>query len=410
MAETTTAKASSAPSEVPLGSLQGELRAGDRVLVVVAHPDDESFGLGGVIAWLSEQSVTADLVCFTAGEASTFGESADLGAVRATELYAAAAVLGIRDTWLEGMPDGALIGEQARLEAVIEARLGDAAALVCLEPSGVTGHPDHRTVAAATTAVAARRGLPVLEWGVTPAVAAALAAELGAELSGLDGPDVVEVRVDRARQLAAIACHVSQDPANKLLARRLELQGSTERLRVRSAPFDARLARFVTAAGPLAREDAPFCDRERLLDLLVRFAAGTTWPPGAFNPDADGTRPYGVYCLHDDPAGWSIASLVLDAGQCTPPHEYETWGAAATVTGVERNVRFAGRCPERLRPLGTQLSPPGAGYVFDTGDIYQASNAAGRRTVSVRLLVKGAHHPHERRREPSPLNCQTSTT
>lgn len=249
----------------------------------------------------------------------------------------------------------------------------------------------------------------MLEWGVAPAVAAAIAAELGVELAGLDGPDVVEVRVDRARQLAAIACHVSQDPANKLLARRLELQGSTERLRVRSAPFDARLARFVTAAGPLARVDAPFGDRQRLLDLLVGFTAGTTWPTGAFDPDPDRTRSYGVHCLHDDPAGWSIASVVLDAGQATPPHDHESWGAAATVTGVERNVRFAGRCPDRLRPLDTQLSPPGAGYVFAAGDIHQASDASGRRTVSVHLLVKGGHHPHQRCREPVPPNQQTRT-
>lgn len=266
----------------------------------------------------------------------------------------------------------------------------------------MTGHPDHRAVAAATAAVAARRGLAVLEWGVAPAVAAALAAELGVGLAGLDGPDVVELRVDRAAHLAAIACHESQDPANKLLARRLELQGELESIRVRSAPFESRLARFVAAAGPLARPGAPFSDRERLLDLLVGFAAATTWPARAFDPDLDPGRAYGVHCLHDDPAGWSIASVVLDAGGATPAHDHECWGAAATVTGMERNIRFAGRCPDRLHPLDTQLTPPGAGYVFDAGDIHQASDASGTLTVSIHLLVKGAHHPHQRCREPAP--------
>jgi LmbE family N-acetylglucosaminyl deacetylase len=104
------APAGSAVAGLPGAGLPGELWAVDQVLVVVAHPDDESFGLGGVIAWLADHSVAVNLVCFTAGEASTVGGSAALGAVRAEELQAAAAVLGIREAWLEGMADGGLTG------------------------------------------------------------------------------------------------------------------------------------------------------------------------------------------------------------------------------------------------------------------------------------------------------------
>jgi N-acetylglucosamine malate deacetylase 2 len=71
------------------------------------------------------------------------------------------------------------------------------------------------------------------EWGVAPGVAAALRRELGVPFTSLDGPDVIEIVVDRARQLAAIGCHVSQATGNAVLARRLELQGDTERLRLR---------------------------------------------------------------------------------------------------------------------------------------------------------------------------------
>ncbi len=42
-----------------------------RVLAVVAHPDDESFGLGGLLALLSGGGVPTTVLCFTHGEAST---------------------------------------------------------------------------------------------------------------------------------------------------------------------------------------------------------------------------------------------------------------------------------------------------------------------------------------------------
>lgn len=42
-----------------------------RVLAVVAHPDDESFGLGGLLALLSDGGVPTTVLCFTHGGAST---------------------------------------------------------------------------------------------------------------------------------------------------------------------------------------------------------------------------------------------------------------------------------------------------------------------------------------------------
>lgn len=382
-----------------LRELPAELWRAGEVLAVVAHPDDESFGLGGVLAWLVERGVDVDLLCFSAGEASTVGESGELGSIRADELAQAAKALGVRQAWLEGLPDGQLDLDPELLEAIIARRLGDTGVLVTFEPSGVTGHPDHRAVTKAAEAVADRVGIPIVEWGLALSVAAALADEMGAPLTGMDGPDVIEVQVDRASQRGAIACHQSQDPTNAMLARRLELQGDAERVRVRSAPFESRLARFVAAVGELAHPDTDFLGRQGVLDLLIGFVAGTTWPPGVF--DADPERPYGVHCLHDDPSGWTIATVVLDRGGSTPPHDHESWGAAATAVGVERNVRFAGSCPDRLRPLDTQLSSLRSGYVFEAGDIHQASDATGQLTVSVHLLVKGAHHVHQHCREPT---------
>ncbi len=47
------------------------LPAWPRVLVVIAHPDDESFGLGAVIDQLAEAHADAHIVCYTHGGASS---------------------------------------------------------------------------------------------------------------------------------------------------------------------------------------------------------------------------------------------------------------------------------------------------------------------------------------------------
>ena len=213
----------------------GDLARLGPVVAVVAHPDDESFGLGAVLAALAAAGAQIQVLCFTHGEASTLGAStlgacAELGLVRRDELLAAADALGVSRVRLADYPDGGL-GDVSPdlLDAEIEADLGDAALLVVFEPGGVTGHADHRAATAAGKRVAARHGLPVLEWGVAPDVAAKLNAELGTSFAPLDGVDVV---VDRSAQLAAIGCHVSQARDNPVLARRLQLQGTSERIRL----------------------------------------------------------------------------------------------------------------------------------------------------------------------------------
>jgi LmbE family N-acetylglucosaminyl deacetylase len=208
-------------------------------LVVVAHPDDESFGLGGVVAWLAASGVDVRVLCLTHGEASTLGVTDDLGGVRARELTCAAAQLGVRDVTLLDHPDGSLAGvDDDVLDATVDSCVGDAELLVVFDAAGVTGHPDHRAATAAAERVAARLGLPVLEWGVAPAVAAALNAELGTAFVGIAGEDL---HVDRAAQQRAIACHVSQARDNPVLERRLALQGDVDRVRVRRPSVSRRV-------------------------------------------------------------------------------------------------------------------------------------------------------------------------
>ena len=74
----------------------------EHLLVAVAHPDDETFGMGGTMARFAAQGWGVTVICATRGEV---GEIADpslatpetLGAVREQELRRACAVLGVTD-------------------------------------------------------------------------------------------------------------------------------------------------------------------------------------------------------------------------------------------------------------------------------------------------------------------------
>jgi N-acetylglucosamine malate deacetylase 2 len=204
------------------------------VLAVCAHPDDESFGLGAVLAAFSGQGARVRVLCFTHGEASTLGQtSRSLGEVRAEELRAAAAELGAEHAELLSYPDGNLAGFPAgELAALAEAALADADLLLVFDQGGITGHPDHRQATAAALLAARRHQLPVLAWALPEDVAAQLNEEFGTTFAGRPHSQLdIVIDADRARQRSAIACHASQSADNPVLWRRLELLGASEHLR-----------------------------------------------------------------------------------------------------------------------------------------------------------------------------------
>jgi len=206
------------------------------VLAVVAHPDDESFGLGAVLAGFADAGAAVAVLCFTHGESSTLhGVEGDLPSIRAGELARAALVLGVGPVRLLDYPDGALTEVDVDdLSAHVVDLAGEVGAhgLLVFDTDGVTGHPDHARATVAALAAADDSGLAVLGWTVPRTVAATLDEEYGAEFTGHDPGDIdLVVAVDRTRQLAAVACHPSQAVPGSLLWRRLDLLGETENLR-----------------------------------------------------------------------------------------------------------------------------------------------------------------------------------
>lgn len=220
-------------------------------LVVIAHPDDESFGLGAVIDRLTAAGTAVHIMCYTHGEASTLNTThADLHRARETELRRAATELRAAGVTLLDYPDGGLAGAPAAelvdRVAAVAARAG-ASGLLVFDDTGVTGHPDHRAATSAAVLAGRQAGLPVLGWTLPTAVAARLSADTGQHFAG-QPPDQIDlcVRVSRDRQRRAALLHASQVSPGAVLWRRLRLLGDQEYLRWLVPPAAAIMS-------PLAR-------------------------------------------------------------------------------------------------------------------------------------------------------------
>ena len=207
-----------------------------RVLAVVAHPDDESFGLGAVLSTYAAAGTAVDVLCLTRGEASTLrGVEGDLTRIREHELRSAADDLGIRSVDLRALPDGGLsdLDEDTldgEIESAVVATRPDG--IITFDTTGISGHPDHVAATDAAIRVAGRHQLPVLAWTLPDDICGTLAAEGFAGFLGRPPAEIdLELTVDRTAQRHAIRRHASQAVPASVLWRRLELQGDTDHLR-----------------------------------------------------------------------------------------------------------------------------------------------------------------------------------
>lgn len=82
-----------------------------RILVVVAHPDDVDFGSAGTIATWTDAGLEVSYCIVTDGDAGGFDRDVPrsaIGGIRQDEQRKAAAVLGVTDVDFLGYPDGRL--------------------------------------------------------------------------------------------------------------------------------------------------------------------------------------------------------------------------------------------------------------------------------------------------------------
>jgi glutamate/tyrosine decarboxylase-like PLP-dependent enzyme/LmbE family N-acetylglucosaminyl deacetylase len=119
-------------------------------MAVLAHPDDESLGVGGIFAKYASEGVETYLVTATRGEKGRFGDRREkpeiVGRAREDELRSAAKVLGIREVSFLDYMDGELDdsdSEEAVGKIVEHLRRLRPDVVVTFAPDGGYGHPDH---------------------------------------------------------------------------------------------------------------------------------------------------------------------------------------------------------------------------------------------------------------------------
>jgi LmbE family N-acetylglucosaminyl deacetylase len=161
-----------------------------KLLVVMAHPDDETFGTGGTLAYYASKGVEVHLICATRGEVGDvepellkgFDSVADL---RESELRCAAETLGIsqvhmldyRDSGMPGSIDN--VHPQALAAAPLDQVAGEIVSyirelkpevVITFDPIGGYHHPDHIAIHNATVKAfyAAADGAQYKEDGMAP--------------------------------------------------------------------------------------------------------------------------------------------------------------------------------------------------------------------------------------------------
>lgn len=132
-----------------------------KLMCVVAHPDDESLGLGGTLAKYAAEGVETYLVTATRGERGwdrqdkAYPGLEELGEIREAELCAAAEVLGLQEVVLLDYIDGELDRadhKEAIGKIVSHLRRVRPHVVLTFDPMGAYGHPDHIAICQFTTA------------------------------------------------------------------------------------------------------------------------------------------------------------------------------------------------------------------------------------------------------------------
>ncbi|MBM4427505.1 MAG: GlcNAc-PI de-N-acetylase [Chloroflexi bacterium] len=141
-----------------------------KILAVLAHPDDESFGLGGTLALYAQRGYETYYVCATRGEAGSADEEflkgfKDTAEMRTDELMRAAKHLGLKDVFFLGYRDSGMPGMEAnehpdaQINHPIEEVAGKVVkyirtlkpdVVITFDPIGGYKHPDHIHIHKAT--------------------------------------------------------------------------------------------------------------------------------------------------------------------------------------------------------------------------------------------------------------------
>ena len=178
-------------------------------VVIAPHPDDETLGVGATIMRKVDAGTPVHVVIATDGSKSPVGDPAAVAALRADELRASCAVLGLSDADVTRLPF--VDAELDRDDDTLEAALAEVIAVRRPDEVLVTGandpHDDHATLGSAARRAVAGTGARLLVYPVwqfeRPARLLALVRQSGR-------PEIVRSTGYRERKQQAVSSYRSQ--------------------------------------------------------------------------------------------------------------------------------------------------------------------------------------------------------
>jgi LmbE family N-acetylglucosaminyl deacetylase len=192
----------------------------ERVLCVLAHPDDVDFAAAGTVATWTAAGTEVTYLIVTDGDAGGFDETPreQMPVLRRAEQQAAAAVVGVSDVRFLGYPDGCLeltLGLRRDISRVI--RQVRPQRVLTTSPERVwerigASHPDHMTVGESTLRAVypdARNPFAFPELLADEGLEAWTVSEVWLS-AGPRSDHAVDVTDVVDRKLAALRCHVTQ--------------------------------------------------------------------------------------------------------------------------------------------------------------------------------------------------------
>jgi LmbE family N-acetylglucosaminyl deacetylase len=161
-------------AEVPLLSLSGTASGASatRLVLVAAHPHDETLGAGGLLATAGAAGLRIDVLMLSAGEGSHPGSRthgpADLAALRLDETRASLDLLapGARIVTV-GLPDGQLDSHEDEIvEAIVRTVGEDGPTTLVAATWRHDGHADHEAVGRAAAVATLRTDARLIEYPI----------------------------------------------------------------------------------------------------------------------------------------------------------------------------------------------------------------------------------------------------
>ncbi len=148
---------------------------GKKLLVVTAHPDDESYMVSGLIMKNRKRGGATVLVCATVGEKGASHLKRPITPVvlkrlRRQELIKVSKFLGIDKLHILGLPDGGVAGRQTEFyrRVLPIARQYRPDFVFSYGEDGISGHHDHVTAGRVARRVAHALKTPFVSWTLPP--------------------------------------------------------------------------------------------------------------------------------------------------------------------------------------------------------------------------------------------------